>query len=392
MRNYAGFIIAGIVMQFSSFIVSSQLLTSKIPIDTIPFEFVRGKIIITVVVEGKQRRFGLDTGASFCISNEVRQELKSDSLTTVKNIDIITNKEYEVTAVNVPSFLIGKTTFYNRVAEVFNFSSIPNIRCFKIDGILGSDIFLENVLTIDYLKRQILLSKNQSTALSEATLNLPLTIRDNYHPYIDLNIDGVSTSFLFDTGAEDLIEFSDSCFERLMEIGILKLASISVGNSGSSLSGESYQTQIEKLQIDSLKIGLYNIDDVTGIHMEKQLVNLLGSDLLQRGKITVDYVNRMFSFTPYIGKNQDFIDLDYAGFSIVPLNDYYVVDHVWSKSKAEKAGLTKGLIVTKINELILKKRDEQLDCYLFMARPWNKGQTQLSCLDSLGQHRNFIIE
>ncbi len=37
MRNYAGFIIAGIVMQFSSFIVSAQLLTSKIPIDTIPF-------------------------------------------------------------------------------------------------------------------------------------------------------------------------------------------------------------------------------------------------------------------------------------------------------------------------------------------------------------------
>ncbi len=192
-------------------------------------------------------------------------------------------------------------------------------------------------MTIDYLKRQILLSKNQSTALSEATLNLPLTIRDNYHPYIDLNIDGVSTSFLFDTGAEDLIEISDSCFERLMETGILKLASISVGNSGSSLSGESYQTQIEKLQIDSLKIGLYNIDNVTGIHMEKQLVNLLGSDLLQRGKITVDYVNRMFSFTPYIVKNQDFIDLDYAGFSIVPLNDYYVVDHVSSKSKAEKA-------------------------------------------------------
>lgn len=113
--------------------------------------------VITVKIDGKKYRFGIDTGAEV---NVLSQELKNDLEDSLENfnhstIQGIGGLPQKVESATLSQFSIKKENFKNFNFLLIDFSSFENDFGLNLDGILGYPFLKENVLSINYQKQKI---------------------------------------------------------------------------------------------------------------------------------------------------------------------------------------------------------------------------------------------
>lgn len=130
---------------------ASKIHTSNF-CDTIPFEYVKNKIIVKLTIENKERRFILDTGAPFLISEQLRAELNLKSKHKIETTDV-TGRSNDIPVVKMPEIQVGNVSFSNTQALVYDLSASGLLQCFAVDGLLGSTILKHCIVQIDLEKK-----------------------------------------------------------------------------------------------------------------------------------------------------------------------------------------------------------------------------------------------
>lgn len=309
-------------------------------------EKASGLIIIPVEINGETYRFLFDTGAILSLSDELQEKFK---FKTVKwgNIVDSDNHKTKVRYVRIDSLSIGKVSFWGQTAFVTDLDKNPVIGCMNIDGIIGSNLMRHCNWAIDYQNDQIALFKDTTNLLSQATYNIPFHTDNQYSQLLQFEF-GKATlkNIKMDYGSNGSITLSDEGFQVLKKHKIVDKTLQVTGFSQSGISGKVSKKNGEIALADTLTAGNLKIPNV---EIKTGKSGLLGTEVLSRFVVSIDFDNKTVAFEPVEGSETDYSTFGF-GVGYSPEKQVYVMQ-VIENSSAEKSGIAAGMQIIKIDTL-----------------------------------------
>lgn len=364
--------------------------------ESIRFKFINNLIIIPVEVNGQKLNFLLDTGVKQSLLFNV-VSLDSVKLNQLKNITIRGLGENEsFKALKSENNLLRINKIFCPDFEVlvildenFDFSNRIGL---DIHGILGSELFKDFIIEVNYAKKKITFNNPKKYKYRKCNKcnSFPLTFHFN-KPYIKGIINTIDNQqfpvkLLIDSGGGDSLWLFEKSFSTY------KIPSKNIDDMlGRGLNGNIYG---KKSKLKSLSLGTFNFKDLIISHPDSTSAignniffkrnGLLGAELLKRFHIIYDYPhskitlkkNKKYYYSPFSynktgielihygqvlvkeAKSHIFIDSNDAGSSnnnqIIISYSYafknaYQISYIKPDSIADKAGLKEHDIITKIN-------------------------------------------
>jgi hypothetical protein len=332
---------------------------------TFPFKFINNLIIIPVIINDSDTlHFILDTGLSISLMTEISMG-DTILLNYSKQVKLMGLGEGEpIDAIHSygNNFYISGIRGVNQdllilLQNVFNLSSIFGTR---VHGLMGYNIFRNFIVEIDYQKKIISFHNPdyyKPRRKRKRTVTLPLTIH-NTKPYLFGKVimagnKEVNVKLLLDTGASHALWLDvESNSELEMP------AKVADSYLGKGLNGDIFGKigKIPGFHIGefsfSLPVVAFPDSASAGISMGLDDRNgILGSEILRRFHVIIDYPNKQITLTPNINLRKPF-KLNRSGIDIeapIPGLPYYVISSIRKNSPADRAGLKKGDEIQYVN-------------------------------------------
>lgn len=375
---------------FSQNINKSEITVSNF-CDTIPFEYVRGKIIVKVQINNLTKRFILDTGAPLLISSNLMQSINASAFGSIKVADV-GGKVVEQQIAKVPTLSLGNVSFKNGVAIIFDRKKIGLLDCFDIDGIIGSTILKHCIVQIDRNKNIVILTNDPSRLDLNNAFKSKMKLDENSRPFIKLDFGQHEDLIaLFDSGSDKFLPLSTEGYKKLNSKGIAKITNEGYGSISSGLHGPGKAGIENRVLVESLFFGNAVIKEITTSVSEHKNKNAIGMGLAKYGTITIDYLNQEFYFKPN-SISQSYQSPPFFGFDAQLINGAYTVSAIYKNTEAEKSGLQNGYIITKINDFALPNNQIDLPCDLFLSDYLQGDTIKLNFVDSSGNSKNIEIK
>lgn len=346
--------------------VTSLLFSQKIAFDQgkinqknyyeeISFELVNDKIMIPVVINNKTFTFLLDTGAPNVISKTVLAEINVENSKKI-NVSDANNQSDEMEMVAIKSMKLGNLTFDNTTALVSDLDNHFILKCFKMDGFIGSNLLRNSVIKISLKDKKIIITddiKNLQTKSKPSKLKL---FGEQKSPYVKINFskDGkkdVTEEVLIDTGMDGFYEMSNRAFGILSKENVWEELSRSTGSSSIGLFG----TAPLKEQV-LLKAPYFEINNTT---FENLIINTtddnnsrLGLDLLKHGDIIIDFKKKKFYFEAI---ENIILDKKPPIYSATIIDNKYSIGFVWDESLRDK--FSYGDEIIRVDSFVLQEME-----------------------------------
>ncbi|MCB0704534.1 MAG: aspartyl protease family protein [Saprospiraceae bacterium] len=203
-------------------------------LEEIPFELVSGLIVLEVGIQGESYRMIFDTGAPNVISSELAQKLKLPILLESQVTDSQGGRQ-SLPYSKLDSLYIGNLHFLDFGAIVADWSKVPQLACFKVDGLIGANLMRQAFWQIDYEKLVIRISSDlPHLKLTPDTLSIPFTTTNQGTPHIDLKVGNQTFKGLtLDLGGNLDVKFSNQMLSRLKsEIELESIRGEGYGSAG----------------------------------------------------------------------------------------------------------------------------------------------------------------
>lgn len=314
----------------------------------IPFEYVNGKIIVSVLINENKYRFLLDTGAPNLITKRLSTILNLESLQELKISDANQIKS-TMNIVQLPNLTIGSIIFENSVALSSQDENNLVFDCFEIDGFIGSNLLRNSIIQID-VKNKILIITNDPKKLhlnNENSSKLSLFGQQS-SPFIWLKLTGSKDSgkeqVLLDTGMKGFYDISHKNYIKFKDEKIFSEVANGKGSESIGLSGTSPESEQVRLLLKHMKIAnsaFLNISTTTTNDNNSRI----GIGLFENGIGTIDFINKKFYFEQY-EHNKDLIE-KYLPFSRTIINNKLSIGIVWDEKL--KAKINYGDEIIEIN-------------------------------------------
>lgn len=331
-------------------------------VESIPFEMVGSYIVINVRInDSSPLKLILDSG----IRNTIITELEPGDRISINYSDVKDmmglggGNHLEAYTSNFNTLKIGKLKLQNKTVyvlqkDVFNLSKHSGS---KINGLIGLDFFQDYIVEINYSSRRIRFYKSTSFVEPKGYEMLPITI-ELQKMFVQLSVlESDSTrkevKMLIDTGAELNAWFQTSTKESVHIPPKWVQGTIGEGLNGLITGKYSHIPQIWFGSF-CLKNAIVSFPDsaaINGIVTNSKRDGTIGSQLLRRFNLFIDFNNKKFYFKP----NGNFgIPYNYnvAGIEIIQFSPYIFVAEVmdvWANSPAARAGVQKGDQIMEVN-------------------------------------------
>jgi hypothetical protein len=358
-----------ILLIFEIFICKAQTeigfyLPNGVTRAEVPFENQNNLIVVKGVVNNRlPLYFIFDTGVhTSIITDKTLSDIigvKYDRMYTMSGIG--EHKQFNVYLANGVSVdfpdVIGRSL--NMLVLEEDYLLLRNYLGSPVHGILGSDLLLNLVTTIDYENHKLIFQTPESFKPPRRAIVLPIVIHDS-KPYIILPVtllDGtkIDAKLLIDTGAshalllelfaEPKIKIKDNFIQTIL---------------GRGLAGtiEGWIGRVNHLDVGNIafKNVITFFTDTNSYNKNYVLAGrngTIGGDLLGRFKVTIDFAHQMVYFEHNATYRLPF-EYNMAGFDVVgngDLLDKIEVVNVIDKSPAYLAGLRVGDFISQINGL-----------------------------------------
>lgn len=338
---------------------------------TFEFENVKGKIVIDVYINNKSKKFILDTGAPTSINKELLSEINYKTIVQSSDVKDANGASGALEVIQVPEFSINGLVFLNNYALQIIDKSF--FECFNVEGIIGSNSLRNSVVEFDFKSNKVTISSNfksfgygkikgnelifkdfQSTPILKVKMKMG---------YLDFN-----EEVIFDSGDDSFYSISTNNLiqvialinekkipEELQNISQSDLLGIIASSNGSfsmSLFGNETDNAHHKLKIQDFAFGNTNFNNIIAT-TNYGSNSRIGSEILNHGKLTLDYKKKKFYFQEY--DNQKEINVNHKFKSIFPSfeNDKFIVGIIWDNNLKDKIKV--GDEILKINDIEFNK-------------------------------------
>ena len=355
----------------------------------IPIEINNNLVIIPVVINGQlPLKFILDTGVRTAILTE---KIFSDilNLTYTRKYTVggpggvkfvqayVTNN----VSLDLPPGVHGEGHALLVLEE--DYLELRNYLGADVQGILGYELFSRFIVTIDYEKKELILTRPEKFKPSRKAQKLKISVEDT-KPYIVTNVSvtdsaTIKAKLLIDSGASHgLILETDS--NDTIRVPATYVKSIIGRGLGGVITGKIGR-------ISSLDLGKYDVDNVIAnfpdpnSYMDTLKTSrsvrrngAIGGEILSRFKVTFDFPREYL----YLTRNTSFKKKFYYNMSGLTLKakgsrlEHFEITDVREKSPAELAGIMPGDLVKTINGIPSSDLDlNQMNAF-FNLRPGKK--------------------
>jgi hypothetical protein len=332
---------------------------------SMPFRFVNNLIVLPVIINNSDTlNFILDTGISTTMITELNgkdsivlnfaREIQLQGLGMGEPVSALHSYGNEIRIKGISG---QNQDIYIILDNAFQLSARMGI---PIHGILGYSVFSNFVVGINYDTKTISFYRPESFSYKkrhEKYTTLPLEI-NNTKPYITVNITDAEgnvfpVKLLIDTGASHAIWLDGKSVPGLK---------IPEGSRetylGTGLNGEvfGYLGRMNSLNLNGnvLNNVIVSFPDSASISKSTGLNKRngsMGSEILKRFNVIIDYPNQKISLKPNSAFKTDFqqnlsgmeITAPYPGLKI------FMIEGIRKDSPAEHAGLQKGDVILMIN-------------------------------------------
>lgn len=333
-------------------------LSEKNFCDTIPIEMVDGQLFLDVEMNGKTRRFLLDTGSS---QGMIYQGTELEGCVELGNMisHDANNHADTVKVVALPPFRMGNLQIGHYVATVLPRPAV----CPKHDAIIGFALFNRGLYAkIDTQKGILILTDRKNTFKEEEKTGYSVKYKLKWFvPYLMVSpFINHMDEVLFDTGFRQFFTMNKGSFDTHLENDLSRLnkhlgtnierqiegrakGQFSIGAFGAEKADE-----VAFLRLDRLKWNNFSFLDVRCI--TTQGASKIGSPLLNHGALIINPTKKRLTLLPYNGTDSITIGNEQMSVAFVPVNGRAVVGLIWEGSEAYQAGLRQGDIILRIDE------------------------------------------
>lgn len=352
----------------------------------IPIEVNNNLVIMPVVINGQlPLRFILDTGVRTAILTE---KIFSDilNLTYTRKYSIGgpgVNKTVQAYVTNnvtldLPPGIHGEGHALLVLEE--DYLELRNYLGVDVQGILGYELFSRFIVTIDYEKKEMILTRPDRFHPKRKSQKLKISVEDT-KPYFETTIEmtdsakckvkllidsGASHGLILETDSNDTIKVPDSYVKSIIGRGLGGVISGKIG------------------RISSIDLGKYDIQNVianfpdANSYMDTLKTSrsvkrngAIGGEILSRFKVTFDFPREHL----YLQKNHEFKKKFYYNMSGLTMKaigsrlENFEITDVREKSPAEEVGIKAGDHVLTINGLSVSNLDlNQINAF-FNVKP-----------------------
>jgi predicted aspartyl protease len=310
--------------------------------------------VISVTINGKKRRFMIDTGAPLVISKSLQEEIKFPVLmnTTTRDSNGDTTG---VVIVKIPELFIGGLGFKNIPALILDFG-LPVFSCDTIDGLIGSNLLRLLVIQFNKPEQKIYFADHIDSlklAANTTSLNMSLNFEQS-DPVIGIKLNNETMdSSLYDSGDKVLYTISKKRFDRLNKQRKFdnEIVATGTGVGGQGIVAKNTDSLPSfTIRFDSLSVGSQSIKNIyTEPNYDTR--SRMGRGLWNYGLVTMDYTQKRFYFTPYKA-DLEVADPLHFGFKYQERNGKLVATVVWENTQAAGCGLKPGFEIIQFGNFI----------------------------------------
>jgi predicted aspartyl protease len=331
----------------------------------IPFRYVNGYIFIDIIQNDKKYNFLFDTGAeATLIDKSIINEFEFEPFST-SNISGPLIKNGSVSTITLSAIKVSDIEFLDIGAAAFDLLVFKSKFCEKLDGIIGSTLLKKAKWQIDYKNKVIRLSNNISNLISEKpkyelTTNIPE--KGWGTETIELNIDGYTSQFNFDTGngrskivsqPNKIKDFTANNDRPIIEYGFKK-------------SSTDYKFITKNISLGNIKLN----NQTLSLENEVGNMQLLGNRFFENFILTIDWEKHQIYLDPTNEIQSDQI----IGFELnfkanFESNKIEIATGLKSFTKEHK--IEEGALLLKVNETDISNFSHQEFCDFWNSN-WQK--------------------
>lgn len=276
------------------------------PVVTIPFEFVKGHILITLEINNSgPHTFDLDSGSNVIFLNLPSAREAGLQLLPMKNGTYGEGVEGKVSIPWAASISLykGHTPLFAGNVLVFDFPLCAS-RAGRIpDGILGLPLFVSFVVEIDFANHLLRLYDPRTYEYRGRGDILPLRVADHV-PYVEARIellDGktAKAKLMVDSGAEEALTLNQPFQLKYGLPGAQ--ATVSVEKCGIEGTFHAERGYVKTLQLDHIlmeKPGTVFSAATQGFVARRTIDGTIGSAILEHFKVIFDFSRKRMIWEP----------------------------------------------------------------------------------------------
>lgn len=357
--------------------------------EEIPFDFRVGLIIIKVIIDGKTYDFIFDTGATNAVSLELAEKINLRTESQQKAVDF-EGKAEEIGFATLKKLTIGQVDFNNTACAIIDLTKVPEIKCLKVDGLIGANLMRKAKWQIDYLKKLIVFSDNiDSLHIPTNTPTISFKPELSGTPVFKGEINKIGTSKnIFDTGSSGNILLTKSDMTKLMEKdnGLQRVRI--VGSTTGGLYGWKIDTTYVA-QIPLIKSGTLNIVN-SKVNFKKTDKGNFGSDFLKDYIVTFDWESNKIWFQEQPHEQNN--DWKSFGFGQFVRDGKMIICYLYDNSPAQLNGLKLNDQIVSVNSINYNSIDSEGFCDMFINQySWKNTDTLNLVIRSINEERKVTL-
>jgi hypothetical protein len=315
----------------------------------LPFQFVNNHIYADVKLNGRTFPMLVDTGAANVITPTTARLL---GLKPVGDARVRGSGDLSEAAAfaRVNAMAVGGIQLRNQLFAVVPLETLSDIEGVPFHGMIGYELFKRFIGKIDYEARTLSLMEPSVWNPAGAGIAVPFVFNGTV-PEIEGDIDGIPASFDIDTGSRMSVGLHSPF---VLKHGLRARFRPSIeAMTGWGLGGPSRGTVA---RVKRLRLGPIAVNDVV-VDMSRQTQGVLshavpagniGSGLLRRFTITLDYRRQRIHFAPNARTNVP-DSYDRAGLWINRDAGAFRVVDVVERSPAALAGMRTGDLIVAVD-------------------------------------------
>lgn len=312
--------------------------------DTIPYELIHGKIVIPVKVNGRTVKYIVDTGGRTATVKEEALRMEAQLGLMQAMVSDFNQIGMNYPTATVSDVLFGTSYHLNSLETMV----IPNNGFFKelgVAGLLGGDAFAQAVVTFDARQKIIVLNHPYRPEGLKITEGQALYPGDRLQSIVEMDFGGVRKKVLFDTGVREMLVLSEKDYKQA-GIPVRKIAS-SFGINGVGIGGLGEPIASDKVVVENMNFGGKDFTQAGSI-TSRMDISIIGYEMLNYGKVIIDYMRSRFYFFPFDPQPADLGGAPLAwNVGVLPVKGRFEVTTVWDSMQGK---VELGEEVLRIND------------------------------------------